>query len=492
LQYKNKIYFDLEYPSTHGISMLNDFVTLKLTENFGFEPTPSQKECIGRLAEFITSGNPEQVFVLNGYAGTGKTTLIRSMVRTLGFLKLKTVLLAPTGRAAKVISSYTKTGAFTVHKKIYRQKSLASGTDQFVLDKNLHTNTAFIVDEASMIADSPSGNSAFGSGRLLEDLFEYIYSGNNCKLILIGDTAQLPPVFSDFSPALSSEYLEKQFLLQVMESELTDVVRQAQESGILHNATLLRQMIENQDTGYPKFETEAFDDITQLNGTELIDEISSCYDRYGINNTVIISRSNKRANKYNEGVRRSILWKEEEISVGDLLMVVKNHYWGLEDEPELNFVANGDIAEVSRIRRHTELYGHKFVDLTLSFLDYEDVVLDRQAMLDTLYLNTASLDNEAAKKFFYAVSEDYADIKSKQKKYIKVRENEFFNALQIKFAYAVTCHKAQGGQWDAVFVDLGYFTEDMLNAETYRWLYTAITRAKKRVYFVNFKDEFFS
>lgn len=472
--------------------MLKDFVTSKLTENLGFPPTQSQAKCISRMADFITSNIAEQVFVLNGYAGTGKTTIIRSVVKSLSFLKLKTIQLAPTGRAAKVISTYTSAPAFTVHKKIYRQQSLTDDQTAFVLDKNLHNNTVFIVDEASMIADSPSERNLFGSGRLLEDLFEYVYSGKNCKLILIGDTAQLPPVFCEESPALSAEYLEKQFYLQPIYAELTDVVRQASGSGILHNATHLRDLIEENQTIYPQFETENFEDVFNLSGAELIDEISSCYDKYGIENTIIISRSNKRANKYNEGVRRSILWKEEEISTGDLLMIVKNHYWNLDDEPELNFVANGDIAEVLKIRKHTDLYGHRFVDLTLKLIDYKNVELDRWAMLDTLELNTPALDQEANKAFFFSVSEDYADIGNKRKRYLKVRENEYFNALQIKFSYAVTCHKAQGGQWDAVFIDLGYFTEDMLNAETYRWLYTALTRARKRVYFVNFKEEFFA
>ncbi len=473
--------------------MLSNFFISIFKEKLKFEPTSQQEEAIKKLSDFVIKKESDRVFILKGYAGTGKTTLISALVKSLNKQKNKSVLLAPTGRAAKVFSSYSKSSAYTIHKKIYRQTSSIDGFGKFIVDKNLHKNTIFIIDEASMISNSSFESSVFGSGRLLDDLLEYVYGGENCRLILVGDTAQLPPVGISISPALDKNELEAHGY-QVTEIELTVVVRQSQDSGILFNATNIRELVKNKlTTGtYPKIAIEDFDDIERVSGADLIESISDSYTKDGNEQTLIVTRSNKRANRYNQGIRASILWREEEIAVGDLLMIVKNNYFWADDIKEIDFIANGDIAEIVRIKKREEMYDHNFADVTLSFPDYNNIEIDVKILLDTLDINTASLPYEENRTLFFSIQDDYANIKSKKKRYDKVRENHYFNAMQVKFAYAVTCHKAQGGQWDTVYVDQGYITEDMINTEYFRWLYTALTRASKKLYLVNFKDEFFS
>lgn len=472
--------------------MLKKHIKEQICQNLGFEPTNGQNLLAGELADFITDNNPDSLFLLKGYAGTGKTSMLNALVKTLGLFKFQTILLAPTGRAAKVLASYTGKNAYTIHKKIYRQKTATDGFGKFVLDKNLMKNCFFIVDEASMISNSSLDGSVFGSGRLLDDLYEYVYTGINCKLILVGDTAQLPPVGMDISPALNKKELEF-YGVTVMEHELVEVVRQELNSGILYNATNIRNLVGDRDfsSTYFPIETLNFDDIIRIGGGDLIEKISDCYDKYGEQQTMVITRSNKRANKFNEGIRSTILYKEDEITSGDLLMVVKNNYFWLGEDEKLDFIANGDIAQVQAIYKYEELYGFRFANVCLKFIDYDDLEIDCKIILETLSIETASLSYEDNKRLYEAVAEDYSDIRTKKKRWEKIRENKYFNALQVKFAYAVTCHKAQGGQWDAVFVDQGYLVEDMLNVEYLRWLYTAFTRPVKELYLVNFNKEFF-
>jgi exodeoxyribonuclease V len=471
--------------------MLKNHVKALLEQNLSFTPTNCQSELMEGLAEFITSGEQDKIMLIKGFAGTGKTTMINALTRSLKLLKIRIVLLAPTGRAAKVMAGYTSMPAFTIHKKIYRQQSSADGMGRFVLDKNLHKNTWFVVDEASMISNENNENSVFGSGRLLNDLLGYVYSGPNCRLILVGDTAQLPPVGLAVSPALEAENIQKEGF-DVVEYVLTEVVRQAAGSGILSCATQIRQRIEEGIfTGFFQFDLHLFDDVIRISGDELIERISSCYDKYGIFETTIVTRSNKRANLYNKGIRGSILYRENEIERGDLLMVVKNNYYWMDEASQLEFIANGDTAEVVSIYGYEELYGFRFADVCLRFVDYEDVELDCKIFLDTLAIESASFSYEQNRRLFEAVSEDYPEITNKRERWKKIKENPHFNALQVKYAYALTCHKAQGGQWKAVFVDHGYLVEDMLNIEYYRWLYTAFTRPVEKLFLVNFHKSFF-
>ncbi len=472
--------------------MIKNHIQSEILKNLGKSPTPGQEELSLKLADFIAESDSDAVFILKGYAGTGKTTMLSSLVKTFTKFKFRSVLLAPTGRAAKVLSGYSGHSAYTIHKSIYRQQSSSDGMGRFVLDKNLYKDTFFIVDEASMVSNSNGESSIFGSGRLLEDLIEYVYSGSNCRLLLVGDTAQLPPVGLDVSPALSKRELEF-YDRVVYEHELTEVVRQDQNSGILYNATMIRNLITDTffTPGYFHLECEPFDDIRRIGGADLIEEISTCYDKFGHFETIVVTRSNKRANKFNEGIRSTILYKDADISVGDLLMVVKNNYFWLEENEKIDFIANGDIAEIISIYKYEQLYGFRFANVTLRLIDYPDIEIDCKIILDTLSIESASLTSEQNRKLFEAVAEDYLDIRSKKKRWEKIRENPYFNALQVKFAYAVTCHKAQGGQWKAVFVDQGYLTEEMLNLEFLRWLYTAFTRPTERLYLVNFNKEFF-
>ena len=446
------------------------------------------------LAEFLLSEDDRKVFLLCGYAGTGKTSLISALVRTLEQLERKTVLLAPTGRAAKVFSGYSGKSAHTIHKCIYRQKSILDG-NTFTLTENRAQNTLFIVDEASMISNE--GNSIGGTGALLDDLVEFVYSGRGCSLLLLGDTAQLPPVGEQLSPALTESYLRSMFL-NVTRVELTQVMRQLDNSGILYNATTLRQSIAAEDTySLPQIKLDGFEDIQNVQGDELIEAIESSYNKAGMDETIILCRSNKRANVYNEGIRRRILYREEELSRGDMLMIVKNNYYwrevlGKEDKTlleKLDFIANGDMAEIVRINGTEEMYGFRFADVTLSFIDYEDCEMDVKILLDTLTSESPSLTREESERLFTAVWEDYPEIRSKRKRMEEVRKNPYYNALQVKYGYAVTCHKAQGGEWKRVFIDQGYISEDMVNPDYYRWLYTAFTRASEKLHLVNWKIE---
>lgn len=445
------------------------------------------------LSDFILSGDDRKAFLLCGYAGTGKTSLISALVRTMEQLERKTVLLAPTGRAAKVFSSYSGQSAHTIHKCIYRQKSIMDSS-VFTLSENRMRNTLFIVDEASMISNE--SNAMTGAGGLLDDLIEFVYSGYGCSLLLLGDTAQLPPVGEWQSPALTESYLRSMFL-NVKSVELRQVMRQLNDSGILFNATMLREKIENEDTYcLPKVELKGFPDICSVHGDELIESIETCYDRTGVEETIILCRSNKRANVYNEGIRRRILYREEELSRGDMLMIVKNNYYwrevlGREDKAlleKLDFIANGDMAQIVRVHGVEEMYGFRFADVTLSMIDYEDCEIDVKIMLNTLTSESPSLTREENELLFNAVWEDYPEIRSKRKRMEEIRKNPYYNALQVKYGYAVTCHKAQGGEWKRVFVDQGYVGEDMINPDYYRWLYTAFTRASEKLYLVNWKE----
>lgn len=472
--------------------MIKNHLKAILTQNLPFAPTSCQQELIDVLSDYITSYEPDEIMLIKGYAGTGKTTMVYSLTQSLDSIKIRSVLLAPTGRAAKVMSGYCNRPAFTIHKKIYRQKSSNEGMGKFALDKNLHKNTYFIVDEASMISNELSENSVFGSGRVLDDLLEYVYSGENCRLVLVGDTAQLPPVKLNVSPALDLASLEY-YGFSVKEVELKEVVRQTKDSGILYNATALRNRIgESMDgTGFFPIELSAFDDVERVSGGELIETISSAYDKYGLFETTVVTRSNKRANLFNKGIRGSILYKENEIEKGDLLMVVKNNYFWIDEDMELDFIANGDIAEIVSIYGYEDLYGFQFANVSLRFIDYDDFEIDCKIFLETLAIESASFSFEQNRQLYEAVAEDYSDVRSKKERWKKIKENPFYNALQVKFAYAVTCHKAQGGQWKAVFVDHGYLVEDMLDVEYYRWLYTAFTRPTEKLYLVNFDKGFF-
>lgn len=469
--------------------MLAKHIASILLSYFKETVTPSQERMVQALAGFTMNYEDDALMVVTGYAGTGKTTLISAYVEMLNELKMKSVLMAPTGRAAKVLSAYSGHPAYTIHKKIYRQKSSKDGLGKFALDKNLHTRTVFIVDEASMISNQKQVNSVFGSGCLLDDLLEYVYNGKGCKLILVGDTAQLPPVGLDVSPALSTSNLSF-YSDSIISESLIEVVRQKESSGILHNATILRQKIDQNDFSLPLLELGDFSDIKRVSGEELIETISDCYDKYGMEETTIISRSNKRANKFNSGVRQTILYREEELVSGDLLMVVKNNYFWLKEDEKLDFIANGDIVEVVRIMKHYDLYGYRFVECTVRLIDY-NVEIDVKLLLDVLYEEAPALSSQKNKEMFFTILEDYAHIKTKRKQYEEVRNNEYFNAIQVKYAYAVTGHKSQGGQWKAVFIDQGYLEKDRIDKEYLRWLYTAITRATEVVYLVNFSDFMF-
>jgi exodeoxyribonuclease-5 len=446
---------------------------------FPYPPTDGQQELIQLISSFILDADDEHAFMLKGYAGTGKTSLISSLVNILKTIRMRSVLLAPTGRAAKVISSYSGHKAFTIHRKLYIQTATSDGRMRFTLTENKHKNTLFIVDEASMIPDSStSDGSLFGSRRLLHDLIEYVYTSENCKLLLIGDTAQLPPVGIEISPALHPEYLKSNFNLKLLSYELREVVRQASDSGILTNATALREKIRMDDLGSPFFSNAGFEDVIRLDGTELQEFLQDVYASSEIDDIVIVCRSNKRANIFNREIRNRILYHEDEITAGDYLMVVRNNYYWLPKESETGFIANGDMIEVLRIRNIKQLYGQRFADITFRLVDYpEEKEIDALIMLDTLMAEAPALPHLEQEKFMETVMLDYADIPSQALRFAKLRENPYFNALQVKFSYSLTCHKTQGGQWKHVFVDQGYLKDDMLDKDYLRWLYTAITRA---------------
>ncbi len=460
-----------------------------LTKNLGYMPTQDQSDCMRLLSGFVADNTNDVIFLMTGYAGTGKTSVVASLAATLNTLRQKSVLLAPTGRAAKVLRSYTGMEAYTVHRKIYRQKSATDGVGKFVLDRNLHKETYFIVDEASMIPDESSEGSMFGSGRLLDDLLEYVYTGTDCKLILVGDVAQLPPVGSIVSPALDENVLRSTgFALQMF--ELRQVIRQSEGSGILMNATAVRQQVSDGDLSVPELVLHGYSDIVRLGGAELIDTLSEAYGSCGTDGAIVVVNSNNLANRYNQGIRNRVFFREEEISTGDIVMVVKNNYYWLKEEESTSFIANGDIAEVRRIRKYEEMYGMRFAEMTLWFRDSE-LEIDAKVMLDTLMMSTPSLSPEKSRELYFAVLADHPGIKSKRKQYEAVRDDPYYNALQIKFAYAVTCHKSQGGQWERVFIDQGMFNRQEPTIDYLRWFYTALTRATDRVYLVNFPDSFF-
>jgi exodeoxyribonuclease-5 len=469
--------------------MAKKVLTSILLDNLDFQPTESQEGLIDALACFISSGSSREIFLIKGYAGTGKTTIVNSLVKTMKEIGSRSVLLAPTGRAAKVMFAYTRYPAWTIHKKIYRQKSGSDGLGVFVLDRNMHKDTCFIIDEASMIGQSAS-DSVFGSGNLLSDLLQYIESGTNCRLIMIGDTAQLPPVRLDVSPALDKRVLES-FGYVVREYLLTDIVRHEKDSGILMNATVIRNNITAERYNVPGLKLNGFVDVERIEGAELLESISSSYDKYGDEETIVVTRSNKRANAFNSGIRGQILWREEQISRGDLLMVVKNNYFWKDPDAKIDFIANGDIARIERVIGFEEIYGMKFADVELSFLDYGDMVFEAKIMLDVLEVDGPSLPVEDQRNLYLKILEDYPELTDRKKRSEQMMKDQFFNALQVKFAYSVTCHKAQGGQWKSVFLDLGYFTEEMMTLDYLRWLYTAFTRATEKLYLVNFPDDFF-
>jgi len=474
--------------------MLKKHIVKKLTSYFQHIFTPSQSVLIDGLAGFLTDENPKEILIIKGFAGTGKTTIMKAFTDLLKEYAIPARLMAPTGRAAKILSNYVNHPAFTIHRVIYRQKKAGSISTKFELNINKLKNGIFIVDEASMISGSSYENTLFGSGNLLEDMLQYIFgTGNGSKLIIIGDTAQLPPVGFEDSPALNtSEYEIMGF--DTDEYFLTDVVRQEAESGILYNATLLREKLDDEGTfsfPSPEIILNSFTDIKRINGGELIEELSTCYDRYGIEETIVICRSNKRANLYNKGIRGSILFREEEITRGDMLMIVKNNYYWLKDNKDIEFIANGDIAEVIHISGYEELYGKRFANVSLRLVDYGETEIDVKVILDTLDSDSAGMTRKEQEEFYNTVMEDYQDLPTAKKRYDAMRENPYFNALQIKFAYALTAHKAQGGQWKSVFIDQGYIPEEQMDRSYIRWLYTAFTRATEKLYLVNFKDEFF-
>ncbi|WP_373721425.1 ATP-dependent DNA helicase [Bacteroides heparinolyticus] len=469
--------------------MINNYLERQIKENFPYQPTPEQEFALKSLSEFLLAPRNEAVFLLRGYAGTGKTSLVAALVRTLDKLQQKSVLLAPTGRAAKVFSAYAQHPAFTIHKKIYRQQSFSNEMNNFSVNDNLTTHTLYVVDEASMISNEGLSGSMFGTGRLLDDLVQFVYSGQGCRLLLMGDTAQLPPVGEEQSPALFADVL-KGYGLEVLEADLTQVVRQEQQSGILWNATRLRQLIAEESCySLPKIRITGFADIKVLPGNELIDELSSCYDCDGPDETIVICRSNKRANIYNSGIRAQVLWREDELNTGDLLMVAKNNYFWTGKEKEMDFIANGETAVVRRMRRTREMYGFRFADVTLSFPDRDDFELEVNLLLDTLHTDAPALPKADNDRLFYTVLEDYSDVSSKRERMKKMKADPYYNALQVKYAYAVTCHKAQGGQWKNVFLDQGYMTDDLLTPDYFRWLYTAFTRATGTLYLVNYPKE---
>lgn len=471
--------------------MINDHIKSQIYSKFSFTPTKGQNKIIENLANWISEPEYDSVFILNGYAGTGKTTLISAFATTLAELRIKPILLAPTGRAAKVVAQMTGMPAHTIHKKIYRQKSLADAEARFLLNFNKEKDAVFIVDEASMIADYSMDGSVFGSGSLLDDLFEYVRSGERCRVMFVGDAAQLPPVGHDLSPALNPERMK--VYGPVIYETLDEVVRQQMDSGILFNATMVRCMLDAGIYEIPLFDT-SYPDFEAISGAEVLEKVEECYSRYGRDDVIVITRSNKRANRFNEGIRRLTLCAEEAIESGDMLMVVKNnyHFTEREEDCKIDFVANGDTARLMRIRRYHDLYGFRFADAVLRFADYDDYELDCKILLDTLTSEAPALTAEQNKSLFTAIEEDYLDVTNKRERYKKIREDSYYNAMQVKFAYAVTCHKAQGGQWSAVFVDRMIFGDEEISRDMLRWLYTAITRATEKLYLVNFDERFFA
>ena len=482
--------------------MVVDELKYKILQQFGFPPTQEQANALDVFARFLTDRNPQVVMILRGSAGTGKTSLSGAIVRTLQAIRQKVMLLAPTGRAAKVFSLNSGTPAYTIHRRIYREKSFSGVDGQFNLNDNLFTDTLFMVDEASMIANLGLGGMNFGSGCLLDDLVHFVYQGRNDRLMLIGDKAQLPPVGEEESPALNAAMLQG-YGLTVYECDLNEVLRQSEQSGILYNATMIRQMITHDDiTQLPKIRFTGFSDIKPMPGAELIEALADSYHHVGLDDTIVVTRSNKRANIFNQGIRNMVLDREEELSQGDILMIVKNNYYWMEEERKKikekdnqvpsneipAFLANGDRAKVLKVRRRIALYGFRFATLLLQFPDYGNYELEATVLLDTLTSEAPALTHEQQEQLFHQIEEDYQDVPLKADRMKAIRQDQFYNALQVKFAYAVTCHKAQGGQWAHVYVDQGYMTDDMLTPDYIHWLYTAFTRATEMLYLVNWPE----
>ena len=492
--------------------MIKDYLKEVILQNFGLKPTTDQTKVIDLLCDFILSTDNDSVFILRGFAGTGKTSLMSALVKTMEQLERECVLMAPTGRAAKVFSLYADHPAYTIHKRIYRQKSIDKDSI-FTLNYNMCQNLLFVCDEASMIAnDEFLSGSLYGTGRLLDDMIHFVYGGKGCRLIIMGDTAQLPPVGDGESPALQDDVLSS-YGLSVVSHTLTEVVRQTETSGILWNATNLRQIMENEDIfTLPKIRFKGFADVLTVQGNDLIEILEECYSRDGEDETIVVTRSNKRANIYNNGIRAQILWREEALEGSDMLMVARNNYYWTEkinkeyienakregkevkdaEVTPFDFIANGDVATVRRIRNERSFYGFTFVDAEVEFPDYDNFTMELTVLTDTLQSESPSLTKEQQDTLYNNIMEDYngdPTLRSKTDKLKALRQDPYYNALQIKYAYAVTCHKAQGGQWTNVFIDQGYMTDDMLGPDYFRWLYTAITRATRRVFFVNWKKE---
>jgi tRNA A37 threonylcarbamoyladenosine biosynthesis protein TsaE len=465
--------------------MIQDELKYRIIQVLGLSPTPEQAQALDVFTQFMTDRDDQVVMILRGSAGTGKTTLAGAIVKAMAALKQKLILLAPTGRAAKVFSLNAGHAAYTIHRRIYRQKS-AGDLSAFNLNVNLNRDTLFIVDEASMIANLGLGETAFGSGCLLDDLMQFVYNGQNCRLLLIGDRAQLPPVGEEESPALSAHVL-RGYGMRVYETDLNQVLRQSEDSGILWNATMIRNLWRGEAgmVRLPKICFHGFTDIQVVMGNELVDNLSSSYYHAGMDETIVITRSNKRANIYNQGIRNMVLDRDEELCRGDLLMIVKNNYFWTEGAKEIPFLANGDRAVVQRVRNVHELYGFRFAEVTMTLPDYDDYELTATVCLDTLTTEAPALTHEQQEQLFNAVMEDYADFTVKTERIKKLKSDRYYNALQIKFSYAVTCHKAQGGQWAHVYLDQGYMTDDMLTPDYIHWLYTAFTRATEKLYLVN-------
>ena len=461
-----------------------------LTRSFGFEPTEGQSVVLFHLAAFLLSQKENPTYVMRGYAGTGKTSLVKTLVRTLPSIGMRYVLMAPTGRAAKVLGSYTRQPASTIHRRIYQAMTFPDGSVRIARAENKHKDTLFIVDEASMIGEQKE----FGGFSLLDDLLGYVFSGERCRLLLIGDTAQLPPVGSNESPALDCDYLKSEFPITAATYELTEVKRQALESGILYNATDIRQLLGQNLYEYqlPIFHLEGFDDIQKIEPEEFEEMLHNAFANTSDNEAVVVCKSNKRANMFNQAIRGRILNIEGEIATGDKLMVVKNNYFWADGNDAINFIANGDMAEIRKIKHFDEMYGFRFADVELSFTDYPDAPnVEAKILLDTLYSNSPSLTEDENKRLFSAIEEDYIDIPNRRERYKEMKKSPWFNALQVKFAYALTCHKTQGGQWSTIFIDSSLNQKETLEVEDLRWIYTALTRAQERVCFVNFKEEFF-
>jgi ATP-dependent exoDNAse (exonuclease V) alpha subunit len=468
--------------------MISDEFKYRIREAMGMVPTAEQEHAIDVFSLFMTDRDDHVVMILRGSAGTGKTTLAGAIVRAMNVLKQKMILLAPTGRAAKVFALNAGHPAYTIHRRIYRQKS-AGDISAFNLNFNNNRDTLFMIDEASMIANQGYGESAFGSGCLLDDLMQFVYSGQNCRMVLVGDKAQLPPVGEDESPALMSDVL-RAYGMKVYECDLNQVLRQSEDSGILWNATRIRTLID--DWILPKIRFQGFADIVRVPGDELIESLATSYSRVGMDETMVITRSNKRANIYNQGIRNTVLDREDELCRGDQLMIVKNNYYWVKGDTTntqsptpITFIANGDIAVVQRVRNVHELFGFRFADVTMTLPDYDNYELTATVILDSLTTESPALSREQQEQLYNAVMEDYADIPLKADRIKQLKKDKYFNALQIKFAYAVTCHKAQGGQWAHVYIDQGYMTDDMLTPDYIHWLYTAFTRATEKLFLVN-------